>query len=226
VVFWVVTHSCLHLQVKMEAGRSSEHTTLHGVLTQKTTTWVFIAMKTKKTRLQKSGLLRSLNIRISLMLCFGSESIHLVASHFHNSLDWISVHVWSEKHQSYILTNLIASFSRKRTARFALIFKAFLYIRGSIHVPWNAYGYVAITDDSVELCMWSLVYRQIITAPTNSVWQFKLTDMATMRNLEIISDKYGYNVGIISAKVKKNSCQEILLLLPLLLSTTPWRRIG
>jgi hypothetical protein len=47
--------------------------------------------------------------------------------------------------------------------------------------------------ESWELGMWNLLWRQIITIPTNSVrnivYKSTIKNMTTMRNFEVMSDK-------------------------------------
>jgi hypothetical protein len=64
------------------------------------------------------------------------------------------------------------------------------------------FGFMVITSEPLELDMGNFVWRQIITIPTNSVRNIvykTIINLATVRNLEVMSDKF--NVNIICAYV-------------------------
>jgi len=53
---------------------------------------------------------------------------------------------------------------------------------------------MTITNEVLELGMWNLVWTQIITMPTLSVWndvyKSTITNMMAERNFEVMSDKF------------------------------------
>lgn len=71
------------------------------------------------------------------------------------------------------------------------------------HIYTKPFGLMVMTNETLETVVWNLIWRQVITIPTNCMWNLAyksvITNMAIVRIFEVRSDKFKANSVCTSA---------------------------